>query len=141
MYRVRKKVFARLPTVSWFGACEDFLPGAVLVLVHLRAGLSTQGGRQPKEKPGDTSYLHICFVLEHRPLRDQHGVWSWSLDLITTHSCPDTVAPTAPPSKAEPVVDLPLPPPPGGLRHPTLAAFGAPLDVEYVPKEHCCGVS
>ena len=26
---MRKKVFARLPTVSWFGACEDFLPGAV----------------------------------------------------------------------------------------------------------------
>ena len=29
MYRVWKKVFARLPTVSWFGACEDFFPGAV----------------------------------------------------------------------------------------------------------------
>ena len=29
LYRVWKEVFARLPTVSWFGACEDFLPGAV----------------------------------------------------------------------------------------------------------------
>ena len=33
-YRVRKKVFARLPTVSWFGACEDFLPGAVQQLAR-----------------------------------------------------------------------------------------------------------
>ena len=26
LYRVWKKVFARLPTVSWFGVCKDFLP-------------------------------------------------------------------------------------------------------------------
>ena len=30
MYSVWKKVFVRLPAVSWFGVYEDFLPHAVL---------------------------------------------------------------------------------------------------------------
>ena len=39
LYRVRKKVFAWLPTVSWFGACKDFLPGAVYIFPAFRVGL------------------------------------------------------------------------------------------------------
>ena len=50
IYRVWKKVFARLPTVSWFGACEDFLPGAVYIyprILFYKFGLEALLNRTP----------------------------------------------------------------------------------------------
>ena len=50
IYRVWKKVFARLPTVSWFGVCEDFLPGAVYIyprILFYKFGLEALLNRTP----------------------------------------------------------------------------------------------
>lgn len=78
-----------------------------------------------------------CFVLRILMTVDQQGRYSWSLDLLVTHSwsgCPD---PARYAQEIGPDDRLPLPPPPGDVGHETPQAFGALLKVNYLPKKNC----